>query len=45
MRNAIGKFEFAVSCKTVGDQCKILVTLHITGTLEEFIQDPANNNS
>jgi len=39
MRNAIRKFKFAVSCKSVEDQCKILIALHIAGAFEEFIQN------
>jgi len=45
MCNTIGKFKFAVTCKTIQDQCKVLVALYIAGTLEEFIQDSTNNYS
>jgi len=41
--NTVSKFEPAVACKAIKDQCKVLVALYITGTLEEFVQDCANN--
>lgn len=44
MRDAICKFEFTVSCETVVDQRKVLVTLNIAGTFEEFVQNAANDN-
>jgi len=45
MRNAIGKFKFAIACKSIEDQCKVLVALHIAGTFEEFIQNCTDDNS
>jgi hypothetical protein len=45
MRNSVGKCEFAVTRKTIQDQGKVLVTLHIAGTFEKFIQNSADNNS
>jgi len=45
MRNTVSKLKLAVACKAVGDQCEILVALYIAGTLEEFIQYAADNNS
>jgi hypothetical protein len=45
VRNAIGKLKFAIAGKTVEDQGKVLVAFDIAGTLEEFIQDSADNNS
>ena len=45
MRNAVSKFEFAVASKAVEDQSKVLITLHITGTFEKFIQHSTNDNA
>jgi len=45
VRNAVSKFKFAVACKAVQDQSKVLVALHITGAFKEFVQDGTNNNS
>lgn len=45
VRNTVGKFEFAITGKTVEDQGKVLVAFDIAGTLEEFVQDGTNDNS
>jgi len=42
MCNPIGKFKFFITGKTIVDQSQAFITLHITGTVEEFIQDAAN---
>jgi len=38
MRDAIGKFKFAIACKTIQDQGKILIAFHVAGTFEELVQ-------
>lgn len=45
MSNAVGKLELAVACKSIQDQCKILVPFNITGTFKKFVQDAADNIS
>jgi len=40
--NAIGKFKLFITGKTIVDQSQAFITLHITGTGEEFVQDTAN---
>ena len=42
MRDAVGKFEFAVTGEAIGYQRKSLVAFDITGAFEEFVQDSAN---
>lgn len=37
VRNAVGKFEPAVTCKTVQYERETFVTLHVAGTFEEFV--------
>ena len=38
MRDAIGKYEFAVTGKTVEHECKSLVAFNIAGSFEIFIE-------
>jgi hypothetical protein len=44
MRNAIGKLEFTVACKTIEDQGKTLVAFDVAGAFKEFIEHCADNN-
>jgi len=36
--SSIGKDKPLIPCKAIQDRCESLVTFHITGTFEEFIQ-------
>jgi len=42
MRNTIGKFEPAVACEAIEEECKTLIAFDIAGTFEKFVQDSAN---
>ena len=42
MRNAIGKFQPAITRETIEEECKTLITFNVAGTFEEFVQDSAN---
>ena len=45
MRDTVSKFEFAVTCKSIQDQGKVLIALYITGTFEEFVQNGTYDNA
>lgn len=40
--DTIGIFQFAVTSKTIKDEGKTFITLHIAGTFEELVQDPTD---
>lgn len=42
VRHAVGKFEPVIACKAVEDEGKPVVAFHIAGTLEELVQDSAD---
>ena len=43
MDASIDKIHFTVTRKPIGDHCQPAVPFHITGTLEELIEDGINN--
>ncbi len=42
MRHTVGVLELAVACKAIEDEGKASITFNVTWTLEELVQDSAN---